>query len=83
MSHVFPRHTKAVLPTIAPDLSYEALTGVADGAAAADAYHTAISPDTSPEEKARIHTGLSDYCRLDTLALVRLWEVFSGRVARG
>lgn len=74
---------KAVLPAIAPDLSYESLTGVADGASAADAYHAAISPGADAAEKARIRSELSDYCRLDTLALVRLWEVFSGRVARG
>ena len=38
---------KAVLPTIAPDLSYEQLSGVHDGTMASEAYLEAIDPNTN------------------------------------
>lgn len=71
---------KDVLPTIAPDLSYKDLDGVKEGGMAAAAYQIAIHPDTSPEEKAGLERQLTAYCRLDTLAMVRVWQFFrSGR----
>lgn len=69
---------KAVLPAACPDLSYESLEGVADGGMAVDAYREAIAPETRPERRAQIERELLAYCHLDTLALVRLWEVFRG-----
>ena len=69
---------KAVLPAIAPDLSYDQLEGVADGAAAMEAYGEAILPDTTLERKEEIRLQLETYCRLDTFALVRLWQFFRG-----
>ena len=69
---------KAVLPAIAPDLSYDQLEGVADGAAAMEAYGEAIRPETTPERKEAIRHQLETYCRLDTFALVRLWQFFRG-----
>jgi hypothetical protein len=62
---------KAVLPTIAPDLSYQQLL-VGDGGAAQDAYSEIVHPDTTPERKLALTQGLFDYCTLDTLAMVRL-----------
>ncbi len=70
---------KKVLPAVAPDLSYDALDGVQDGGMAMDAFREAISPDTSQDRKAQIEQQLLDYCRLDTYAMVRLWQFFSNR----
>lgn len=69
---------KAVLPAICPDLSYRDLEGVKDGNMAMSAYQDAIHPDTTPERKAEIHQQLDQYCCLDTLAMVRMWEFFRG-----
>ncbi len=70
---------KAVLPAIAPDLSYEELDGVQNGGMAMEAYLEAIHPDTSDERKAEIERQLLAYCGLDTFAMVRLWQFLSGR----
>jgi len=69
---------KAVLPAVAPDLSYAALAGVNDGAAAVAAYHEAINPATPAPRKQEIAEQLTRYCELDTLGLVRLWEFLTG-----
>jgi hypothetical protein len=70
---------KAVLPAAVPDLSYDQLTGVQDGGMAMEAFTEAISSDTPPDRKAEIEGQLLAYCQLDTLAMVRLWQLFSGR----
>ena len=67
---------KAVLPTLAPDLSYETLGVVRDGLAAQTAYLEAIEPKTPAARRAALRGALLDYCRHDTLALVRLVEFF-------
>jgi hypothetical protein len=69
---------KAVLPAAVPKLRYEDLGGVQDGGAAMDAFTEAIGPDTSPERKSEIESQLRAYCQLDTLAMVHLWQLFSG-----
>ncbi len=68
---------KAVLPTVAPDLSYASLGDVQDGLAAQTAYFEAIAPTTSDTRRAALRKALLDYCRQDTLALVRLVEFFA------
>ena len=70
---------KAVLPAAIPELSYAQLDGVQDGYAAMEAFIEAIQPTTSAERKTELERQLLAYCRLDTLAMVRLWEFFSGR----
>ncbi|TXI89001.1 MAG: DUF2779 domain-containing protein, partial [Cupriavidus sp.] len=70
---------KRVLPAIAPDLRYDVLEGVQDGGMAMSAYQEAIHPQTSPVRKAQIRQQLEDYCCMDTVALVRLWQLFTGR----
>ena len=70
---------KSVLPAAVPELSYEELDGIKDGGMAMSAFAEAIHPDTSPERKEEIRTQLLSYCCLDTLAMVGLWKVFSGR----
>jgi hypothetical protein len=69
---------KVVLPAVCPELSYDSLNGVADGAMALDAYREAVAPGTAPERKAELERQLLAYCELDTLAMVRLWERFRG-----
>lgn len=70
---------KKVLPAIAPELSYGDLDGVQDGGMAMDAFLEAIAKDTSVSRKAEIEKQLLDYCSLDTYAMVKLWQFFSGR----
>ena len=70
---------KKVLPAVVPELRYDALDGVQDGGMAMDAYLEAVHKDTSQERKTQIEHQLTAYCRLDTYAMVRLWQVFAGR----
>ncbi|MET0983742.1 MAG: DUF2779 domain-containing protein, partial [Telluria sp.] len=74
---------KQVLPAIAPDLRYDRLEGVQDGGAAMHAFLEAIAPATDPARKRQIERQLLDYCHLDTLAMVRLWEFFCGKEEPG
>ncbi len=73
---------KSVLPAACPELSYDHLDGVADGAMAVEAFKEAVDSRTSPGRKGEIERELLAYCHLDTLGLVRLWEVLSGRDGR-
>jgi hypothetical protein len=70
---------KKVLPAVVPELRYDALEGVQDGGGAMEAFLEAIHPETSTERKQQIEQQLLAYCRLDTYAMVRLWQVFAGR----
>ena len=71
---------KAVLPTIAPDLSYDELV-VGNGGDAQGAYSEIIHPETSEERRFELTAGLREYCALDTWAMVRLAWYFEGRDA--
>jgi len=51
---------------------------VQDGGAAMDAYLEAITV-TEPERKTVLRRQLLANCRLDTYAMVRLWQAFAGR----
>lgn len=70
---------KKVLPAVVPELRYDALDGVQDGGGAMEAFLEAIHPDTLTERKEQIEQQLLAYCKLDTYAMVRLWQVFAGR----
>ena len=70
---------KAVVPAVAPDLCYDNLDGVQDGGTAMNAFLEALHPETSKERKTEIERQLLAYCRLDTFAMVRLWQFFTGR----
>jgi len=61
---------KVVLPALVPDLSYAGMD-VADGMAAMRAYHEMCALD-DPVALAELRRGLLEYCRLDTLAMVRI-----------
>ncbi|MEP6671419.1 MAG: hypothetical protein ABJF10_19815, partial [Chthoniobacter sp.] len=70
---------RCVRSTAVPELSYAALDGVQDGGEAMEAYSEAAQRGTSAERKSEIERQLLAYCRLDTLAMVRLWQFFSQR----
>jgi len=69
---------KAVTPAIAPELSYSDLEGVQGGLEAGPAYLEAIGPETSVDRKEELRQQMLAYCKLDTLATVRIWEYFKG-----
>jgi hypothetical protein len=68
-----------VLPAVVAELRYDALDGVQDGGMAMEAFLEAIHPSTTLERKNQIEQQLLAYCKLDTYAMVRLWQVFAGR----
>ena len=63
---------KAVLPTVAPELSYDGLGDVQDGTGAQLAYEKLIDADTPSEQRRKLSDQLREYCQLDTLAMVRI-----------
>ena len=63
---------KAVLPTVDASLAYDNVGEVQEGSAAELAYLEATAPGTSPERRAAIANALTEYCRRDTEALVRI-----------
>ena len=68
---------KCVLPTIAPDLDYSKLGEVQEGSMAQTAYLEAIDPETPPERREKLVNSLREYCKMDTLALVRIARFFA------
>lgn len=67
---------KAVLPTIAPNLSYNDLE-VSNGTAAQEAFMSLMLLDSSSDEYQAIYRALLSYCELDTLGLVKIAHHFS------
>jgi hypothetical protein len=74
---------KNVLPALVPEMSYENME-VADGTAAGLAYERMIGEGLETNEREKVRQSLLDYCRQDSLAMVRLLEHLSsvGRAAR-
>ena len=68
-----------MLPAMVRGLSYSHLEEVSGGIAAQLAYLEAIAAETTPARKQKLQQQLIEYCRLDTLALVHVWRVLSGR----
>lgn len=68
---------KNLLPAIVPGSNYDELTGVQDGGTAMAAYLRAVEAVTGMEQVAEICNQLSAYCKLDTLAMVKIWRKFS------
>jgi hypothetical protein len=67
---------KSVLPVLVPQMSYDGME-ISDGAMASGAYFT-MGEMSDPAELARLGKALLDYCRQDTLGLVRLLEKMRG-----
>lgn len=63
---------KAVLPVLVPELTYEGME-VGDGGMAMDAYARMCRSEDLEEVK-QIRKALLEYCKLDTLAMVRILE---------
>ncbi len=64
---------KKVLPVLVPDLSYEGLE-IGEGGTASVKYLEMVNPETESEIKEKIRTALLVYCKLDTKAMVRIWQ---------
>ncbi len=67
---------KAVLPVLCPELSYKNLE-IQNGSGAVIQWHHATDGRFSAEEQQNTFKNLLAYCHLDTLAMVRIWEVLS------
>jgi hypothetical protein len=70
---------KAVLPALVPDMDYAALE-IQEGATASLEYLRFLNPKTPADEKENIKSNLLTYCRLDTLAMVRIREALLEKV---
>ncbi len=68
---------KYVLPALYPDdpeLDYSNLDLIHNGGEASEAFLSLKGKP--PEEQKEIRDGLLEYCKLDTLAMVKIWEKF-------
>lgn len=64
---------KAVLPVLIPQFSYKALD-IHGGDVAAIRWYDAIIGNVNAAQAEKTFTALLEYCRLDTLAMVRIYE---------
>lgn len=71
---------KKVLPVLAPDLSYKEL-GIQDGGSAQNSYMRAVFGDMPADQAQQVFADLLVYCALDTMAMVRIYEVLADVVA--
>lgn len=67
---------KAVLPVVAPNLSYKTLS-IRNGDQAQIEYLKALKGACSDEEARQIYGNLRQYCQLDTWAMVRILHVLA------
>ena len=67
---------KAVMPALVPDLSYAGLA-VADGDTAITKFARMARGEIAGDAVAATRDQLVEYCRLDTLSMVRLHEALS------
>ena len=70
---------KSVLPAFVPDLTYEGLA-ISNGEVASITYNRCISGQGPEEERKQIFDDLREYCKLDTLAEVKLVEVLYNQI---
>lgn len=63
---------KNVLPVLVPELSYKTLQ-IQEGGTASQKWNEAVT-FASYQEKTQIITNLKEYCKLDTHAMVKIWE---------
>lgn len=71
---------KFVLPALVPEMSYKKLL-VQDGGMAADTWNRIVTGQYTEEEKQKQIDGLREYCGLDTLAMVKIWEVLQKEIS--
>jgi len=66
---------KTVAPALVPEINYENLAGVGGGQEASALFARLVEGDLRDGEvEDRLRQGLLDYCRLDTLAIVKVHE---------
>lgn len=70
---------KDVVPVLAPELSYTDLEGVHHGSEAQLAW--ILAARGGQEERDKLSNQLKEYCKLDTLAMVRIVEALSAKVS--
>jgi len=70
---------KAVLPALVPELNYADLDGVQNGGDAQLAWIQAAGADAEIRQKIANH--LLEYCKLDTLAMVKIVDALLQRVS--
>jgi hypothetical protein len=63
---------KMVLPALIPGMGYQGME-ISDGGMAMEGYFQMCEGD-DPEEMERVRQSLLEYCRMDTLGMVRLYE---------
>lgn len=69
---------KNVLPCLVPELSYSVLGKVQDGTQAQAVYFDLIANDVLTDEKRKtLRQDMLEYCKLDTLAMVKIVEELS------
>lgn len=68
---------KSVLPALIPEMSYDILA-ISNGTQASSKYAEMIDNDTPQADKDRIMVGLIEYCKQDTLAMVKLRDKLMG-----
>jgi len=73
---------KTVLPSLVPEMAYEGME-VAKGSMAGVVYDRLISGTLSPNEYARQRKALLEYCRQDTMGMVKIIESLGGLVPEG
>lgn len=71
---------KKVLPVLVPDLNYDNLS-VASGDVAQVVWWEMITTEEEPERRRRVES-LTQYCALDTLAMVRIYQALTAEISR-
>lgn len=62
-----------MLPVVCPELSYKDL-GIQDGNSAQRLWMEAVLDETRADQKDQILADLTEYCKMDTWAMVRIWQ---------
>jgi hypothetical protein len=65
---------KKVLPVLCPELSYKSL-GIQEGGSAQRLWMEAVLDEKRVDQKDQILADLTEYCKLDTLAMVEIFKV--------
>jgi hypothetical protein len=68
---------KAVLPVLAPELSYKSLN-VQEGQSASRIWTETFLSDKNEADKPQILSDLREYCEMDTYAMVKIYQVLTG-----
>ena len=65
---------KKVLPALVPELTYDNL-GIQEGEVAARRWKEVTLGDISEAEREEVYSDLTEYCKLDTLAMVEIHSI--------